>query len=47
MRKDILDTKELLGYRLLSDEEVSSAAVTSVKVGGKIGTKPGRKPVND
>jgi len=45
MRKSVLETKKLLGYRLLSEEEISSAAVTSVKIGGKVGVKPGRKPV--
>jgi hypothetical protein len=44
MPKTVLDTKELLGYRLLSEEEISSAAVTAVKAGGKVGQKRGNKP---
>ena len=44
MRTRILDTKELLGYRLLSEEELSNAAATSAKVGGKAGMKGGHKP---
>ena len=44
MRIRILDTKELLGYRLLSEEDLSSAVVTSVKMSTKAGMKGGHKP---
>lgn len=44
MRKSVLDLSELLGYRLLSEEELSSASVVSVKVGRKNGAKIGVKP---
>ena len=44
MRNCVLDTKELLGYRLLSEEELSNAAATTAKVGGKNGAKLGLKP---
>jgi hypothetical protein len=44
MRKSVLDLNELLGYRLLSEEEISNAAATSVKMSVKVGQKRGHKP---
>jgi hypothetical protein len=47
MRNSVLDTTRLLGYRLLSEEEIFGEAVTSLKIGGKIGEKAGGKPPAD
>ncbi len=44
MRKNVLDLSELLGYRLLSEEELSRATVTSVNIGCKTGRNEGQKP---
>ena len=43
MPKTNLDPKKLLGFRLLSEDELASASVISAKIGGKIGVKIGAK----
>ncbi len=43
MSRPILDPKELLGFRLLSEQELASASVISAKTGAKIGQKGGVK----
>ena len=44
MAKTKLDPKELLGFRLLSEDEIANASVISAKIGDKIGRKEGVKP---
>jgi len=43
MAKTILDPKELIGFRLLSGEEISASDTVSAKLGSKAGTKEGGK----
>ena len=44
MTKPVLDPKKLLGFRLLSDDEIIVTGKISAKAGTKLGGKPGKKP---
>ena len=43
MAKTTLDPKELIGFRLLSGEEISASDTISAKLGSKAGVKRGEK----
>ena len=43
MAKTTLDPKELIGFRLLSGDEISASGTISVKMGSKAGVKKGEK----
>jgi hypothetical protein len=43
MAKTTLDPKELIGFRLLSGDEISDSDTISVKMGSKAGEKKGEK----
>ena len=43
MAKTTLDPKELIGFRLLSGDEISNSDTISAKIGTKAGEKKGEK----
>jgi len=47
MAKTTLDPKELIGFRLLSGDEISASDTISAKLGSKAGEKRGDKPNTD